>query len=249
MSKSPLLDIRGLNVHYGSSHALQDANLTLTTDSPMSIVGRNGMGKSTLCNAIMGLAPATAEKVDFAGWPLVDMAPDQRARAGIGYVPQGRRLFRSLSVDEHLRLVAGNGPDDGWTIDQIYSTFPRLHERRGNSGDQLSGGEKQMLAISRALLLNPKLLLMDEPTEGLAPAIVSEVIALMKTLGRQGIGLLIIEQNLQVALEVADNVGIMVNGQIVEILHSAELAENHELQQRHLGIAVQEQQPPREDIS
>lgn len=238
MSESALLDIKGLNVHYGSSHILQDASLTLTKTSPLSIVGRNGMGKSTLCNAIMGLAPASAESVSLAGRSLMELTPDRRAQAGIGYVPQGRRLFRSLSVAEHFRLVAGKDSGSGWTIDEIYQTFPRLYERRGNLGNQLSGGEKQMLAISRALLLNPKLLVMDEPTEGLAPAIVNEVVLLLKTLSQKGVGLLIIEQNLQVALEVADNVGIMVNGQIVKRLPSTELAENHELQQRHLGIAV-----------
>lgn len=237
MAGENLLHIEKLNVHYGSSHALQDVDLTLTADQPMSIVGRNGMGKSTLCNAIMGLVPASADSLRFKGHPLTDMTSDRRASAGIGYVPQGRRLFRSLSVEEHLRLVASNAPDSVWTIDRVYETFPRLRERRGNFGDELSGGEKQMLAIARALLLNPRLLLMDEPTEGLAPVIVDEVTALLKTLSRQGIGLLVIEQNLQVALKVGDMVGIMVNGRIIDSLHSHDLASDHDLQQRHLGIA------------
>lgn len=232
------LEIKGLNVHYGSSHAVQNASIVLDTAKPLSIVGRNGMGKTTLCNAIMGLLPVTSGSLEFHGVDITSRSPNDRAKLGIGYVPQGRRLFRSLSTDEHLRLVANPKANDKWTVERIYDIFPRLKERRTHLGDELSGGEKQMLAIGRALLLNPDLLVMDEPTEGLAPVIVEQVVTLLQKLSADGIALLIIEQNLQVALQVADHVGIMVNGAIVEYLPSATLATDPDLQQRHLGIGV-----------
>ncbi len=168
----PALEIRGLNVFYGASHALQGVDLTLD-GGVLSVVGRNGMGKTTLCKAIMGLVPVASGSISFAGQPLVGRSSTEIARMGIGYVPQGRRLWRSLTVDEHLRMVATKG--GAWTVDRVYSTFPRLAERKSNGGGQLSGGEQQMLAISRALLMNPQLLVMDEPTEGLAPVIVAQV--------------------------------------------------------------------------
>ncbi|MDP2083815.1 MAG: ATP-binding cassette domain-containing protein, partial [Gemmobacter sp.] len=156
----PALEVRALNVFYGASHALQGVDLRLGS-GVLSVVGRNGMGKTTLCKAIMGLVPAASGTILFRGQPIVGRNPAEIARMGIGYVPQGRRLWRSLTVDEHLRMVAGRpGP---WSIERIYSTFPRLAERKSNGGGQLSGGEQQMLAISRALLQNPKLLVMDEP--------------------------------------------------------------------------------------
>ncbi|MFN6978454.1 MAG: ABC transporter ATP-binding protein, partial [Gemmobacter sp.] len=167
-SGSAALEIRGLNVFYGASHALQGVDLRLGR-GVLSVVGRNGMGKTTLCKAIMGLVPVASGSIRFGGVELAGRSPADIARLGIGYVPQGRRLWRSLTVDEHLRMVAQAG--GAWTVQRIYATFPRLAERRGNGGAQLSGGEQQMLAISRALLQNPRLLVMDEPTEGLAPVI------------------------------------------------------------------------------
>ncbi|MEL6575785.1 MAG: ABC transporter ATP-binding protein, partial [Pseudomonadota bacterium] len=190
---TPRLAIRGLNVYYGQSHALQGVTLELN-HGVLSVVGRNGMGKTTLCNAIMGLVPSSAGTITLDGQSLVGLSPADISRLGIGYVPQGRRLWRSLTVDEHLRLVATPGP---WTPERIYATFPRLAERRQNGGGQLSGGEQQMLAISRALLRNPKLLVMDEPTEGLAPVIVQQVEDMLIRLGEEGdIDVLVIEQNI-----------------------------------------------------
>ncbi|MEL6267521.1 MAG: ABC transporter ATP-binding protein, partial [Pseudomonadota bacterium] len=167
----PRLEVRDLNLYYGQSHALQGVTLTLN-HGVLSVVGRNGMGKTTLCKAIMGLVPTASGSIAIDGQAITGMAPADIARLGIGYVPQGRRLWRSLTVEEHLRLVAR--PGGAWTPDRVYATFPRLAERRQNGGGQLSGGEQQMLAISRALLLNPRLLVMDEPTEGLAPVIVQQ---------------------------------------------------------------------------
>jgi uncharacterized protein (UPF0261 family)/ABC-type branched-subunit amino acid transport system ATPase component len=230
----PALEIRGLNVYYGASHALQGVDLTLA-GGVLSVVGRNGMGKSTLCKAVMGLVPVASGTIRFAGQSLVGLSTSEIARLGIGYVPQGRRLWRSLTVDEHLRMVARRG--GAWTVERIYTTFPRLAERRGNGGGQLSGGEQQMLAISRALLQNPRLLVMDEPTEGLAPVIVEQVEALLLRLAEEGeVEVLLIEQNIGVACAIADLVAVMVNGRVNRIVAARELAADLELQQRLLGV-------------
>ena len=232
---TPVLEIRGLNVFYGRSHALQGVDLTLRQGA-LSVVGRNGMGKTTLCNAIMGLVRASSGSIRFAGEELVGRTPADIARLGIGYVPQGRRLWRSLTVDEHLRLVAGERRG-AWTIERIYDTFPRLAERKSNAGSQLSGGEQQMVAISRALLLNPRLLVMDEPTEGLAPVIVAQVDDILVRLAEDGeIAVLVIEQKIGVATEVAETVAIMVNGRINRLIDSRELAADRDLQERLLGV-------------
>jgi uncharacterized protein (UPF0261 family)/ABC-type branched-subunit amino acid transport system ATPase component len=232
---APMLEVRGLDVYYGRSHALQGVDLTLTS-GVLSVVGRNGMGKTTLCKTIMGLVPATGGSVRLAGEDVTNAAPARVARLGVGYVPQGRRLWRSLTVDEHLRMTAGLRRG-AWTVERIYQTFPRLAERRNNGGAQLSGGEQQMLAISRALLTNPRLLVMDEPTEGLAPVIVTQVEEMLIRLGEQGdIAVLVIEQNIGVATAVAEQVAIMVNGRVNRVIESARLAGDRELQQRLLGV-------------
>ena len=257
-----LLEIRGLNVFYGRSHALQGVDLTLE-HGVLSLVGRNGMGKTTLCRTIVGLMPAASGSIRFMGEDLTGRTPAEIARLGLGYVPQGRRLWPSVTVDEHLRLAGGNGRGQ-WTISRIYETFPRLAERRNNRGNQLSGGEQQMLAISRALLLNPHLLIMDEPTEGLAPVIVEQVEQILLNLGEQNdIGVLVVEQNIGVATAVAEKVAIMINGRVNRVMEAARLEADRELQQRLLGVgqhglaepaeeaaaeapaAVGERQPPR----
>ena len=230
-----LLEIRGLNVFYGRSHALQGVDLTLE-HGVLSLVGRNGMGKTTLCKAIVGLIPVASGSIRFMGEELVGRSPAEIARLGLGYVPQGRRLWPSLTVEEHLRLAAG-GNRSQWTIPRIYETFPRLAERRTNRGNQLSGGEQQMLAISRALLLNPRLLIMDEPTEGLAPVIVEQVEEILVGVGEQGdIGVLVVEQNIGVATTVAEKVAIMINGRVNRVMEASRLAADRELQQRLLGV-------------
>ncbi|MDB5998934.1 MAG: hypothetical protein JWP52_633, partial [Rhizobacter sp.] len=234
---APMLEVRNLDVHYGRAHALQGVSLTLPK-GVLAVVGRNGMGKTTLCNAITGLVPAAGE-ILFEGRPVLGLQPHTITDRGIGYVPQGRRVWPSLSVDEHLRLSAKTARSGEWTVERIYQVFPRLAERKGNGGGQLSGGEQQMLAIGRALLFNPKLLVMDEPTEGLAPVIVEQVAAMLKALAEEGsISVLLIEQNLGVALDVADTVAVMVNGRIARVLPAAELAADRALQQRLLGVSA-----------
>src|SRR5438309_5517991 len=234
---APALEVRGLDVYYGHSHALQGVDLTLDS-GVFSVVGRNGMGKTTLCKTIMGLLPSSGGSVRVRGEEITRLSPARIARLGVGYVPQGRRLWRSLSVAEHLQLAAGmrRGP---WTIERVYETFPRLAERKDHGGGQLSGGEQQMLAISRALLTNPHLLIMDEPTEGLEPVIVAQVEEMLVRLGEDGdMSVLVIEQNIGVATAGPRNVAIMVNGRINRLIDSARLAADRDLQQRLLGVGL-----------
>src|SRR6516225_4227592 len=241
-----LLEIRGLNIFYGGSHALQGVDLRLER-GVLSLVGRNGMGKTTLCKAIVGLLPVASGSIRFMGEELVGRTPAEITRFGLGYVPQGRRLWPSLTVEEHLELAAGNGKSR-WTIPRIYEAFPRLAERRSNRGNQLSGGEQQMLAISRTLLLNPHLLIMDEPTEGLAPVIVEQVEQILLNLGEESdIGVLVVEQNIGVATAVAEKVAIMINGRINRLMEAARLEADRELQQRLLGVGQHGQAEPAEE--
>src|ERR1700690_3341781 len=220
---APILEVRGLDVYYGRSHALQGVDLTLDS-GVLSVVGRNGMGKTTLCKTIMGLVRATGGSVRMGGEDLLSLQSAQIARFGVGYVPQGRRLWRSLTVDEHLRMTAGKRRG-AWTVDRIYDTFPRLAERKNNGGAQLSGGEQQMLAISRALVTNPRLLIMDEPTEGLGAGIGAPGEERVDVVGEEpDMAVLVIEQNIGVATTVSESVAIMVNGRINRIIESRRLA-------------------------
>lgn len=242
------LEVRGLDVYYGHSHALQGVDLTLES-GVFSVVGRNGMGKTTLCKAIMGLVGVSGGSIRVRGEDITRRPSAHIARLGVGYVPQGRRLWRSLSVDEHLQL-AGGMRSGAWTVERIYETFPRLAERKDHGGGQLSGGEQQMLAISRALLTNPQLLIMDEPTEGLAPVIVAQVEEMLLRLGEDGdMSVLVIEQNIGVATAVSRNVAIMVNGRINRIIDSARLAADRELQQRLLGVGLHAELEPEIDVA
>lgn len=229
-----VLQIRDLQVFYGSSHALQGVDFTLE-HGVQAIVGRNGMGKTTLCNAIMGLVPVSRGSIRFHGEELTKLPTHRIAALGVGYTPQGRRLWPSLTVDEHLRLSDRNGST--WTVERIYDSFPRLAERRSNGGGQLSGGEQQMVAIARALLQDPELLVLDEPTEGLAPVIVQQVEAMLAKLAEEGdVSVLLIEQNIGVATAIAESVGIMVNGRINRVMPADQLASDRNLQERLLGV-------------
>ena len=238
-ASEPLLVVDGLHAYYGSAQALDGVSFSMAKES-VAIVGRNGMGKTTLCNALVGISPPSAGgSVRFLGHELIGGKSHTIARRGIGYVPQGRRLFPSLSVEEHLKIARrGSGTDGGseWTIDRVYELFPRLAERKRNGGAQLSGGEQQMLAIARALVTNPLLLIMDEPSEGLAPTVIENLIEVFRALEAEGLFILLIEQNLGVATSLAERQLVMVHGQIALETTASELTADPEMQRRYLGV-------------
>jgi branched-chain amino acid transport system ATP-binding protein len=235
-TSEPILAVKDLNAYYDQSHVLQGVEFEMGSE-PIAVVGRNGMGKTTLCKAIMGMTPPQAKgSIRFEQTELVGKPSYKIAAAGVGYVPQGRRLFASLTVDEHLRMVRAQNGHGRWTVETVYELFPRLAERRRNDGTQLSGGEQQMLAIGRALITNPKLLVMDEPSEGLAPTIVEGLIETLKTLVAEGMNLLLIEQKVDVATAVADRQLVMVAGRIFTETTAAALQTDPDLQQRFLGV-------------
>jgi branched-chain amino acid transport system ATP-binding protein len=232
MSES-LLAVKNLNAYYGPAHILQGVSFEMGVE-PVALIGRNGMGKSTLCNAIMGLVPEVNGSVRLNGEELIGRQPYKISNAGVGLVPQGRRLFPSLSTDEHLRML---GSSDGeWSRERVYELFPRLADRKNISATQLSGGEQQMLAIGRTLLRNPRLLIMDEPSEGLAPTIIESVIGTCRTLVEGGMGLLLVEQNLGVATSICERQLVMVAGEIATETTAAAIQNDPDAQQRYLGV-------------
>jgi len=230
-----LLEIENLDASYGSAQALEGVAFAMATES-VSVIGRNGMGKTTLCNSIMGIEPPSARgSIRFRGVELLGKPSYKIAGAGIAYVPQGRRLFQSLTTDEHLKMIK-TSRSGRWTPAAVYELFPRLAERKKVSATQLSGGEQQMLAIGRALLTNPDLLIMDEPSEGLAPTIVEQVIATCQSLVSEGMAILLVEQNLGVATEVSVRQLVMVAGRIAAETTADELMSDPEAQRRYLGV-------------
>ncbi|MGO4716355.1 ABC transporter ATP-binding protein [Bradyrhizobium sp. 2TAF24] len=230
-----LLSISELRAGYGEAVVLPKMSLQLAEGQVLALLGRNGTGKTTLINSIVGVTRRFGGSVALAGHDVTRMRPDQRARAGIGWVPQERNIFRSLTVEENMTAVAQPGP---WTVERIYEMFPRLKERRKNFGNQLSGGEQQMLAIGRALTLNPKVLLLDEPTEGLAPIIVDELLlALGKITRGGGICSIIVEQNARKILGLADRAVILERGAIVHDAPSAALKDDAATLEKFLGVS------------
>jgi branched-chain amino acid transport system ATP-binding protein len=225
-----MLEINDLHSYYGDAHILRGVNMKVPKGKVVALLGRNGMGKTTLIRSIMGLNPPRISKgsVKYDGHELVGLSPHVIASKRIGFVPQGRRLFASLTVTEHLTVFASKNPDSKWTIKKMYELFPRLEERKNNLGTQLSGGERQMLAVARALMTDPEMLLMDEPTEGLED-IVAE-------LGKTGLGILLVEQNLYSALSVAHEVYLMETGEIVHHCLADELMNDRDTMQRFLGV-------------
>ena len=228
------LVISGVQAGYGHVQVLHGVDLTVG-DKPVALMGRNGMGKTTLAQAIMGINQITAGSITYGQTVLNGLATTKIARAGIGYVPQGRRVFPSLTVDEHLRILEHKKSQ--WTVKKVYELFPRLAERQKNGGAMLSGGEQQMLAIGRALMTNPTLLLMDEPSEGLAPAVVEHLGNSLRDLVAQGQRVLLIEQNLKFASTLCDEIVILANGQIQATVSSSELRASSDLQNKYLGVA------------
>jgi branched-chain amino acid transport system ATP-binding protein len=232
---TPLFEIHDLHAGYGASEVLEGVSFSMGVEA-VTVVGRNGMGKTTLCNTIMGLVKPASGAITMAGRRVDGLAPEKVARHGIAYVPQGRRLFPSLTVDEHLAMLAKGTRGKRWTPDAVYELFPRLAERRKNGGAELSGGEQQMLAVGRALLLNGDLILMDEPSEGLAPTIVDTLIEAVHALVDEGVAVLVVEQNLRAGTAMADRQLVMVSGRIEAEITAAELMASHELQRRYLGV-------------
>lgn len=226
--------ISGVEAGYGHVRVLHGINLKVS-EKPVALMGRNGMGKSTLAQTIMGLNSTTAGTIKYGDILLTGLSPTKIANSGIGYVPQGRRVFPSLTVDEHLKILEKrNGK---WSAQKVYELFPRLAERKKNGGAMLSGGEQQMLAIGRALMTNPTLLLMDEPSEGLAPAIIEHLGNSLRDLVAQGQRILLIEQNLKFASTLCDEIIILSNGEIQATVSSRDLRGNAELQNKYLGVA------------
>lgn len=222
------LEVHDLHVHYGAGHVLHGANLTVRSQSVTAVVGRNGVGKTTMINSIMGLVPATSGRVLAWGEDLLDLPTYDRRAYGLALVPQGRRLFSGLTVEEHLRLVEPirEGP---FTLDDLLEIFPPLADRMGAYADTLSGGERSMLSIARALIVNPRILLMDEPTEGLAPLLVESIAEVFPRMQEAGLTILLVEQKLPFALRVADRIMVMERGEIIESYARGEVNDVSEL--------------------
>ncbi len=233
-----LLAIEGLSAGYGAAIVLSDISLKLDEGQSLALLGRNGVGKTTLVNTIIGVTHRHAGTIRLGGQDIANRPPEARAHLGIGWVPQERNIFRSLTVTENLTAVARPGR---WTLDRVFQLFPRLAERKSNLGNQLSGGEQQMLAIGRALILNPKLLLLDEPTEGLAPIIIEELLtALQKLLNEEGLAAIIIEQHARKILGLTDKAVILERGRIAHAATSAVLREDPATLERYLGLTSAE---------
>jgi branched-chain amino acid transport system ATP-binding protein len=233
-----MLEVDDIHAYYGEAHVVQGASLHVAAGEVVALLGRNGMGKTTLLRSLMGLAPPQLRRgrVRWRGEELAGLAPHEIAARGIAIVPQGRRLFASLSVVEHLTMVRPARRVHGWTPARIFELFPRLAERRRHRGNQLSGGERQMLAIGRALMLDPELILMDEPSEGLAPAMVQRVEDVVLELKRLGLAVLMVEQNLYSALTTADRIYVLETGRIAAETTGAAANADPAALRRHLGV-------------
>jgi len=232
-----MLEVKDIHTWYGDSYILQGVSLEVKDGTCVALLGRNGMGKTTTIRSIMGLTPPRKGSILFNGQELVGLPPYKIARLGIGLVPQGRMIFSSLSVTENLKMAARTaGKGDPWTLDKVFTVFPKLAERRKNKGNLLSGGEQQMLTIARALMTNPDLVLFDEPSEGLAPVVVEEVFRVIEELKKSGQSILLVEQDFGMAMSVADYAYIMSRGSIVYESTPAELMHNETVKSTYLGV-------------
>jgi branched-chain amino acid transport system ATP-binding protein len=234
------LTLRNIDAYYGDSHVLQGVSFSLGEARMLGLLGRNGAGKSTCMNVTVGLLPPRRGAVEIFGTPVTGLSPEMIAAQGVALVPQGRRIFKSLTVRENL-AVAARKPDAGskhapWTTDTVFAMFPRLKERRNQIAAHLSGGEQQMLAIGRALMGNPRVLLMDEPSEGLAPQIVAEVMATIRKLKASGLSIVLVEQNPKLVFDVADDIVILNTGQVAVVSTAAELSKDGVDLRQHLGV-------------
>jgi branched-chain amino acid transport system ATP-binding protein len=235
---STALEAEGLHTYYGKSHILHGVGLEAAEGKITALLGRNGSGKTTTLRSLMGLTPPREGRVEIFGAETTGWSPYRIAELGVGYVPEGRRIFANLSVEENLKVpLERQGP---WTLERIYELFPRLGERRQNRGRQLSGGEQEMLSIGRALLLNPKLLILDEPSQGLAPLIVREVFRIVTKMREEGISVLLVEQNARMSLEIADYAYVLDDGAIVYSGLAADLAADEARVQALAGASAEE---------
>ncbi len=232
------LTAEGLNTYYGKSHILHDVGLTVAEGRITTLLGRNGAGKTTTLRSLVGLTPPRSGRVTLFGKDITGWPPYRIAAAGVGYVPEGRKVFANLTVDENLRVpIERPGPFD---IPRVYKLFPRLEERKSNRGRQLSGGEQEMLSIARALLLNPKLLILDEPSQGLAPLIVKEVFRIVAQMRAEGISVLLVEQNVRMSLDITDDAYVLENGEMVYSGPAAELQADEARIQALAGASAEE---------
>ncbi len=234
------LALRSIDAYYGDSHILQKVSFELGEARLLGLLGRNGAGKTTCMNVTVGLLPARAGAVEVFGTPVTRLPPEEIAARGVALVPQGRRVFKSLTVRENL-AVAARKPDPGsrhapWTTETVFGMFPRLAERRGQMAAHLSGGEQQMLAIGRALMANPRVLLMDEPSEGLAPQIVAEVMATIRKLKQSGLSIVLVEQSPKLVLDIADEIVILNSGRVAAVSTAAEIKRDGVDLRQHLGV-------------
>lgn len=232
-----MLELRDIHTYYGHSHILQGISLTVDKGKVVGLLGRNGMGKTTLIRSIVGFTPPRQGRILFKDHDITEWSSHRVIHHGLGLVPQGRRVFPSLSVFENL-MVADKRNGGPWTLERVMELFPRLGERRAIRASKLSGGEQQMLAIARALMTNPELLLMDEPTEGLAPLLVHEVGRVIENLKSQGLSILLVEQNLPLALRVSDQIHVLSRGRIVHSCLPQELRANDEIKSQYLGLGT-----------
>ena len=231
-----MLAVDEIHTYYGDSHVLQGLSLQVNPGEIAALLGRNGVGKSTTISSIIGFVPPRRGRITLDGEDITGLPSHRIARMGVGLIPQGRGIFPTLTVRENITLAVRGARNGGWTFDRVMSTFPPLAKRLKNLGSQLSGGEQQMLAVARALMTNPKLLLMDEPSEGLAPLIVMEIGRVASELRDQGLSILLVEQNLALALRLADRVYVMNKGQIVYSGQPSDLQANEEVKHRYLGV-------------
>ncbi|MEP6873055.1 MAG: ABC transporter ATP-binding protein [Burkholderiales bacterium] len=233
-----MLQVADIHTYYGDSHTLRGVSLDLPAGTSLGLLGRNGMGKTTLIRTLMGYVRAPKGQVRWEGADVTNAAPERMARLGIGYVPEGRGIFPNLSVRENLVMTARRGVDgrSDWTYERVLATFPRLTERLGHGGQQLSGGEQQMLAIGRALMTNPKLMILDEATEGLAPLIVAEIWRVISEIRSTGISTLIVDRNYRAVLAHTDRAVVLEKGLIVMAGLSSDLAKDHDALGRALGV-------------
>ena len=231
-----ILEVENIHTYYGDSYILQGLSMVLEKGTILGVLGRNGVGKTTLVNSLVGFNPPRHGRIVFKGTEITHTSSFATVRLGMGLVPQGRRVFPSLSVEENLNVASGGGERKNWNLSRIYDLFPQLQERRRQRANTLSGGEQQMLAIGRGLMTNPDCLLMDEPTEGLAPIIIQEVWRIISRLKEEGLSILLVEQNMALALKLVDYVHIISKGTVVHSCEPASLEANEEVKSRYLGL-------------